>query len=184
MTEYDILCSILNRHFLAQSQDIMIETKGRIKPQRVTIDGSGRNNLTWTLYKFEMDDCNFLPFFANQDGAPEGLCKFCDYVLIVEASLKTYVMLIEMKRGQSNEAEKQLYASETFMNYVFATANRLHKDFDSAQFNSSGVILRKIKLKQNISPKITTKMYNVDLRQNYIPYESYGIFPIAQFLNR
>ena len=182
MTEYDILRNIFNERFLSKSQKRLIEEKGSLKPQLVDIDETGRTKMSWTLYKFEMDECNFLPFFSNQDGSPKGLCKFCDYIMLVESRTKTYVILIEMKRGKSGEAEKQLYASEVFMNYIFSTADRLHTDFDSDSFDIDSIILRKVKLKQMHSPKTTTIMQKVDLTQNFITYNSTGIFPIAQFL--
>ncbi len=183
MTEYDILCSILNKRFSSIPQNVMIEEKGELEPQRVAIDGTGRKNLLWTLYRFSMDDFNFLPFFAKHpDKVPEGLCKFCDYILIVETKLNTFVLLIELKRGQTGgNAEKQLHASEIFMKYIFATASRLHQDFQSDLFNANEIVIRKIKLKKKASSKITTKMQNIDLNQNYIQYDSVGSFPIAKF---
>lgn len=182
MTEYDILCSILNNKFLSKSQNVMIESKGNQKPHEVKVDGTGRTGLLWSLYRFDMDECNFLPFFANHDDAPKGLCKFCDYILVAETGLKTYVMLIELKRGKDGaNAERQLYASEIFMKYIFSTANRLYQDFDSDSFNTDDVIIRKIKIRKNVSAKTTIKMPKVDLKQNYIQYDSASLFPIAKF---
>lgn len=184
MSEYDQLCSILDKEFRASNQSLMIEAKGTTyKPQKVVIDGTGRTNLTWTLYRFNTEDKEFLQFFNRTDEAPEGLRKFCDYVLLAEASGKSYVLLIEMKRGSLGDAEKQLNASECFINYLYSSAERLQRDFDGYEFNRKRVILRKIKLKKCKSNKLTTKGgLRVDKTQEFITYESVGQFPIAPFI--
>lgn len=184
MSEYDQLCNILDKGFQASNQNLMIEAKGTAyKPQKVVIDGTGRANLTWTLYRFDLEEKEFLQFFNRTDEAPEGLRKFCDYVLLVEAGGKSYVLLIEMKRGSLGDAEKQLNASECFMNYLYNSAERLQRDFDGSEFNRRSVVLRKIKLKECKSNKLTTKGgTHVDKTQEFITYESVGQFPIAHFI--
>ena len=83
MSEYDQLCKLLDRRFQASKQNLMIEAKGTTyKPQQVEIDGTGRRNLVWTLYRFDLEEKEFLPFFNKTDDAPEGLRKFCDYILL------------------------------------------------------------------------------------------------------
>ena len=43
MSEYDLLCRILDREFLSPSQEWMIESKGTThKPQKVQIDKTGK----------------------------------------------------------------------------------------------------------------------------------------------
>lgn len=184
MSEYDQLCNILDKGFQASNQKLMIESKGTTyKPQKVEIDGTGRTNLTWTLYRFDLEKKEFLQFFNMTNEAPEGLRKFCDYVLLVEASGKSYVLLIEMKRGSLGDAEKQLNASECFINYLYSSAERLHRDFDGSEFNRRSVVLRKIKLRERKSNKLTTKVgTHVDKTQEFITYESVGQFPIARFI--
>ena len=184
MSEYDQLCNILDKGFQASNQNLMIEAKGTTyKPQKVVIDGTGRTNLSWTLYRFDLDDKEFLQFFNRTDEAPEGLRKFCDYVLLVEAGGKSYVLLIEMKRGSLGDAEKQLNASECFIKYLYSSAERLQKDYDSYMFNRKSITLRKIKLKKCKSNKRTTKGGpSIDKSQEFITYESVGQFPIAHFI--
>lgn len=184
MSEYDQLCNILDKGFQASNQNLMIEAKGTTyKPQKVVIDGTGRVNLTWTLYRFDLEEKEFLQFFNRTDEAPEGLRKFCDYVLLVEAGGKSYVLLVEMKRGSLGDAEKQLNASECFINFLYNSAERLQRDFDGSEFNRSSVVLRKIKLKECKSNKLTTKGGTlVDKTQEFITYESVGQFPIARFI--
>jgi hypothetical protein len=59
----------------------------------------------------------------------------------------------------------------------------LHDDFGADPFNRNNIVLRKIKLKECKSPKLTTKGGGaVDKTQEYISYESVGQFPIARFL--
>lgn len=184
MSEYDQLCKLLDRGFQAPNQNLMIEAKGTTyKPQNVEIDGTGRTNLVWTLYRFDLEEKEFLPFFNKTDDAPEGLRKFCDYILLAEVSNKPYVMLIEMKRGDASDAEKQLNASETFIEYLYSSAERLHDDFRADSFNRNNIVLRKIKLKECKSRKLTTKGgCAIDTTQEFISYNSVGQFPIARFL--
>lgn len=74
MSEYDQLCRILDKGFQAPNQYWMIESKGTTyKPQKVEIDGTGRTNLVWTLYRFDLEEKEFLPFLNRTDDAPEGL---------------------------------------------------------------------------------------------------------------
>lgn len=183
MSEYDQLCRILDIGFQSSNQNMMTESKGAIyKPQEVKIDGSGKSNLVWTLYRFDLEERDFLPFFSGRDGAPKGLKKFCDYILLAEMSSKPYVMLIEMKRGHVGEAEKQLRASQTFIEFLYSTAERLHKDCGADFFNRKNIKLRKIKLKACKSNKLKTKGGGfIDTSQEYITYNSVGRFPIAQF---
>lgn len=184
MSEYDQLCRILDTKFQATNQYWMIESKGIIhKPQKVEIDVKGRSNISWTLYRFDLEEKEFLPFFNRTNESPEGLRKFCDYILLAEVSNKPYVMLIEMKRGAAEEAEKQLNASECFVEYLYSSAERLHKDFRDESFNRDNIVLRKIKLKERKSPKMITKGgCAVDKTMEFISYESVGLFPIARFL--
>lgn len=184
MTEFDQLCKILDEEFLASSQNLMIEDKGTThKAQRVQIDGNERKNLVWRLYRFELGDKEFLPFFNKSDKSPDGLRRFCDYIVIAESKGQTYVLLIEMKRGGTDGADKQLRASEAFMKYLYLTAERLHKDFGAYDFKSKNVILRKIVLKEVKSNKTTTKGEGkVDKTQDVILYKTAGQFPISKFL--
>ena len=184
MSEYDQLCNILDKRFQAPNQYVMIEAKGTTyKPQKVEIDGTGRTNLTWTLYRFDVEEEEFLAFFNRTDEAPKGLRKFCDYVLLVGVGSKSYILLIELKRKSSGDAEKQLNASECFIKYLYSSAERLQRDFDGSEFNRKNIILWKIKLKGCKSNKLTTKgEVPVDKTQEFITYESVGLFPIARFI--
>ena len=144
---------------------------------------TGKKNISHTLYRFDLDDKEFLPFFNKSNDAPKGLRKFCDYVLLVEWNGKPYVMLIEMKRGAPGNAEKQLKASQTFMEFLYTSAERLHNDFGEDSFNRNNIVIRKVKLKKCKSNKLLTKGGGVvDKTQEFIPYDSVGFFPIASFI--
>ena len=185
MAEYEQLCRILNNGFLSNSQDVMIEDKGSIhKPQYINIEDGNRTGLARRLYRFDLEKKDFLPFFNDKNGnIPDGLRKFCDYILLVDYKDKTYILLIELKRGSDNgEADKQLRASECFIEFICQTANRLHKDFNDFDFNHKNITLRKIKIKACKSNKTTTKPSQIDKKQNIIPFRCHDIFPLVEFL--
>lgn len=182
MTEYDQLCNILSSEFLSASQDVMIEKKGTThKAQRVNID-DGKRKLVWNLYRFDLEEKDFLHFFNRTNNSPEGLRKFCDYVLLVNNGSKTFVLLIELKRGDTAGADKQLKASEVFIEFVHKTAERLYQDFGDFNFNKRNVVLRKIIIKAIKSNKTVTQGTRIDKNQDIILFKSAGLFPINKFL--
>lgn len=182
MTEYDQLCSILSDEFLSASQDVMIESKAGIhKPQRVNID-DGKRGYIRNLYRFDLEEKEFLHFFNKAENSPKGLRKFCDYILLVKHGDKTFVLLIELKRGDTSGADKQLKASEAFIEFLHKTAERLHRDFADFDFNRRNVILRKIIIKKVKSNKTRTQGTRIDKNQDIILYPSSGLFPLTKFL--
>lgn len=183
MTEYDQLCNILSEEFLSGAQDVMMEKKGNTrKMQSVNIDDGNRRNLERKLYRFDLEDKEFLPFFDKTDNSPEGLRKFCDYVLLVKYQNKTYVLLIELKRGDPAGAGKQLRASESFMEFLYKTARRLHEDFGDYDFDDREIVLRKVIVKACKSNKSSIKSVKVDKNQDIISFQSSGQFPLVRFL--
>ena len=183
MTEYEQLCSIISDEFLAVSQDIMTETKEATQKvaQRVHID-DGKRGLIRNLYRFDLDEKEFLCFFNKTDNSPEGLRKFCDYVLLVKHDGKTFILLIELKRGDISGADKQLRASEVFIEFLHKTAERLQQDFGDFSFNRKNIVLRKIIVKEVKSNKSGTQGTRVDKNQEIILFKSAGVFPLAKFL--
>lgn len=183
MTEYDQLCRILSDDFKESKENIMIEDKGNIhKVQSVYIDDEDLKNIRKTLYRFDLEKKEFMPFFNKTDNSPEGLRKFCDYVLLVNYRDTTYVLLIELKRGGADGADKQLRASETFIKFLYKTAERLYKDFDDFNFDIKKIVLRKIIIKACKSNKQKIQSDKVDLNQDIIRFKSSGIFPLFRFL--
>lgn len=183
MIEYDQLCCILSEDFLSISQNIMIEDKENIhKTQYVNIDDGKRRGLIRQLYRFDLEEKEFLPFFDKTDNSPEGLRKFCDYILLVGYRSKTYILLIELKRGDISGADKQLRASEAFMEFLCKTAKRLHEDFGDFDFDNRKIVLRKIIIKACKSNKMGIQPIQIDKNQDIIFFRSSGIFPLARFL--
>ena len=183
MTEYEQLCSILSDEFLAVPQDIMIEKKEATQKavQRVHID-DGKRRLTRNLYRFDLEEKEFLCFFNKTSNSPDGLRKFGDYVLLVKHNEKTYVLLIELKRGDAFGADKQLRASELFMEFLHKTAERLHQDFDDYNYNRKNIVLRKIIVKEIKSNKMGTQGTRINKNQDIILFKCAGEFPLAKFL--
>lgn len=71
MSEYEQLCRILDKGFEASNQNLMVEDKGKVyKPQIVRIDNQGRKHLAYTLYRFDLEDKDFLPFFNKSNASP------------------------------------------------------------------------------------------------------------------
>lgn len=172
MSEYDQLRKILDEHFLAPNQNQMKEEKGNTHTaQCINID-DGRRGIPLDLYRFDLDNQEFLPFFNKKhQTSPVGLRKFCDYILICEYNGYTYILLVELKRGRTIGADKQLNASETFIHYLFETAERLHKDFNDSKFERKNVLVRKIILEKKKSNKQNTHEYAVpDLTQEFLFY--------------
>lgn len=89
-----------------------------------------------------------------------------------------------MKRGRQGDAEKQLNASQAFMEFLYRSAERLHDDFGDKPFNRNNIVTRKVKLKECKSPKLLTKGGGaIDKTQEFITYDRVGLFPIARFLD-
>lgn len=184
MTEYDILCLILNKEFMPESQDVMIENKeNKHKQQCVKILDEKSKCLNRSLFRFDLEEKEFLPFFNKTDNSPEGLRKFCDYILLVEYKKKTYILLIELKRGETSGADKQLRASESFIGFLYTTATRLQTDFNNSNFDPKKIILRKIIIKACKSNKTETHRKKIDTTLDIIHFKSSGVFPLLRFLN-
>ncbi len=184
MVEYDIIYKMIRSNFQSERQDIMVEKKGNLGPHIVRLNTAGCKNMPQTLYRFNLDDEDFLPFFKEPKDAPEGLRKFCDYILLVEKNGSTYIILIEMKRNKDDvaKAKKQLNASETFMQYIINSAERLKRDF-RIDFNSEQIIWRKVICVECTSIKEEIKgRKDIDTRNEFITYKSNGSFSILPFL--
>jgi hypothetical protein len=128
---------------------------------------------------------DFLPFFNKING----LRRFCDYILLAEHRKRnhvvcTFVLLIELKRGKNGTAAKQLNASQTFMEYIYSSAERLHVDFNDSEFDKEKVTTMKIVIQKPISNKKRTKederknANNSDVKY----FETMRVFPIQQFI--
>lgn len=160
MNEYELYTRILSANYLAKDQQALIETKSK-KPQRAAI--VNKRNLEYTLYRYDLEKSDFLPFFnkVHPGGTPDGLTQFCDYVLLVRKSDRLYVLLIEMKSGSAAGADLQLKASETFMEYIKNSAQRISARNGYCSFTAEHMITKRIVLgpRSNLS-RPTTNVRN------------------------
>lgn len=186
MREFDFIREILHDNYLAQDQSNLVELKEcdhhdehivRIQSTRPVDDVA--------LYRFSLDDEEFLPFFKDSRiGGPKGLRKFCDYVMLINKNDNLTVALIEMKRSANDSGYKsQLEASKLFMDYVIANADRIKDLNDFEDFDSQSIIFRKIRVRKPATNKFTTKPRNFVIEQDrdgYIDYP-FSIFNPAYF---
>lgn len=163
---------ILNSKFLQKGDDelTMIEpADGENKEQRVCIKSASRAISSMKLYGFNTPETNaskLLPFF-NQRGsvepiAPQGLLRFCDYILLVQHDKGLFVFFLEMKRGAKGNAEKQIEASTAFFDYVRQSAERIKSENSFPDFDSKQVRYRRIIISDEFSNKKGTRDNDIE----------------------
>ena len=190
MNEYELYTKIIAPKFKSKNQNILIEKKLE-KPQKAEIVGTGVD--AYTLYRFDLDDGNFLPFFNNthigreervEHPAPKNLLKFCDYIMLESKGGKTYILLIEMKSGGNYDAGIQLKATETFMEYIKQTALRIKADNGYDSFTPNNIVLKRIILKPYPKAKPMTNAKNRKIDWNGDPIVcKENIFPVLRICN-
>lgn len=161
MGEFELYKRIISSKYLAKNQKELAEIKSS---QKACVQDNG---IAYKLYRFDLDEDEFLPFFNNahnnegemvENPSPKGLRMFCDYVLLAENHDKLYVVLIEMKCGNERaKAIKQLEASEVFMDYIKNSAERIHSFCNYHGFDGRKVIIKKIILKPSPTLRTTTQ---------------------------
>lgn len=176
MTEYDLFTRMLSEKFLSSNQRKMEEPKQTgNRNHTCEIVDKGVNN--YKAYRYDLEEQNFLPFFNQEytavNSTPTGLLKFCDYILLATVNNKLYVILVEMKSGANTGAIQQLAASETFIDYVKASAERIKTMCGYNDFNSNNIIIRKVLLKLAPTNRPTT---NIGKRNTQIDW---GADPIV-----
>ena len=162
---------ILNSDFLQKGDDAltMIEPADlEHEEQRVTIKYNSSSILDMKLYCFNTPRTNvekLLPFFnQNRDEpkAPKDLNRFCDYILLVRHVKGLFVFFLEMKRGDTNGADKQIEASSVFFDFVRRSAERIKEENDFHDFDANQIQYRKIIIKEEHSNKRITKDNDVE----------------------
>ena len=165
MNEYELYKRILSPRLMATPKFRLEEAeRGQVA------DIYCSKKIDYELYRYDQikDKALFFPFFNNQPPAErdnstcpypmlKDLLKFCDYILLAEKDNKLYVLLIELKSGNSYGAKKQLDASETFMEYVKSTANRI-SEVNGYSFDSASITTRQIILKPALKSKSPTNV--------------------------
>ena len=165
MIEYDLFIQMLSESFLSPNQQKMEEPKQEGKHTCKIID-KGVDN--YKAYRYDLEEHNFLPFFRKNTAvnkSPKGLLKFCDYILLATVNQKIYVILVEMKSGDTTGANQQLAASKTFIDYVIASAERIKTMSGYNNFNAKNIIFRKVLLKP--APK-TRPLTNIGKKNSQI----------------
>lgn len=195
MNEFELYTRILAPKYQSAHQGYLIEDKLQ-EPQKVQkadiIDTSVKCHV---VYRLDMDEENFLPFFNNTHSnaeqsveypTPKFLLAFCDYIILAVVGIKLYVVLVEMKSGDHSKAHLQLQASETFMNFVKQTALRIKAHNEYNEFDEKNIILRKVILKPALKARPTTNIakggrqcYSSDL----IVYEG-NVLPLARICKK
>lgn len=165
MREYELLKWILHEDFLCKGNDahVMVEDQGdEHDEQRVEIVNRVRSLTNMALYRFDEKYAgkDSLPFFNNSyeagTHAPADLRSFCDYILLAEKNDTLYVLLIELKRGDTHGFRKQIDASKCFMDYVIDSAERIKHENSFDDFDRNNIRFRRILIKKCVSEKQAT----------------------------
>jgi hypothetical protein len=166
MNELNFIKQILNSAFIVANQDSMEEEKAARQPS-VHVHYYGIED--HALYRFDLDRMDFLPFFnqAHEPGlpahqrAPEGLRKFCDYILLAAYRQRLYILLIELKSGTTEGARQQLEAGNLFMEYIKGSAQRIYKK-NHVDFDVHKVEIRKVLITPRQRPMTNVRKGRVD----------------------
>lgn len=195
MTDFEYINEILNEKFLCPPPfNLQLrEDKGtdNLLPQIVEIEYQPGVIEHVNLYRFDMEESNFLPFFNNKGNphekhAPKGLVSFCDYIILIEYKEQLCIILAELKRGTKTGYEDQLNAGLEFIKYVLNSAERIKTENDMDSFESKNVILRRVLLERTINNKRITKPKDLNIskreKEGIIKYKSYNTLPIRYFI--
>lgn len=157
---------ILNSDFLQKGDDALTmfePTDLEHEEQRVSIKYNTSLISAVKLYRFNTPETNvekLLPFFnQNRDNpkAPKDLNRFCDYILLVQHVKGLFVFFLEMKRGDTDGADKQIEAASVFFDYVRWSAERIKLENGFPDFDANQIQYRKIVIKEERSNKRMTK---------------------------
>lgn len=157
---------ILNSDFLQKGADALTmfePADSEHEEQRVSIKYNSSLILAVKLYCFNTPETNgekMFPFF-NQSSeppkAPKDLNRFCDYILLVQHVKGLYVFFLEMKRGDTDDADKQIEAASIFFDYIRWSAERIKVENGFPDFDANQIQYRKIIIKEERSNKRMTK---------------------------
>ena len=171
MQEIVYIERILNSDFLQKGDGAftMVEPSDLLHDeQRVDIKNDTRSILDMKLYCFNTPNKNvnnLFPFFNQRSvepKAPEGLNSFCDYILLVQHIKGLFVFFLEMKRGDTDGADKQIEAACTFFDFILQSAERIKVENGLPDFDSNKVQFRRIIIKEERSNKRMTKDNEVE----------------------
>lgn len=186
MNEFELLVRVLSQKYLAPSQSVMTEASAsqasdvKIKPGKVR---------QYTVYRFDAELEDFLPFFSNEHGtpdpakhAPKGLREFCDYMILAAHEQSLHIFLVELKSGSTKGASSQLQASELFTRYICDSASRISQR-NGMTFNGGNIHIRKVIIRNGARPTTNVRNCQPDWDQPVwtLPWSQ---FPLTQLCRK
>ena len=167
MSDIDYIDWILNSDLLLNKDGLtMIEPADADNDEHVVSIHNASNAIKdMKLYSFNTAE-KLLPFFNQRwedPKAPKDLHSFSDYALLVQHDDGLFVFIIEMKRGRHEDAEKQIYASESFFDFVLQSAMRIKDENGYSGFDANQVRYRRIVIVEEHSNKKMTKDKDIDI---------------------
>lgn len=163
MTEFDLISRMIDSEFLqvpdAEGEYILVETKvanGKKDHEVRTLTNGCVDSVA--LFRFALDEKEFLPFFNSTHDCPRHLRKFCDYVMLAHDGKKLNIVLLELKRSKKDPDEKQqLLASELFIRYIVDSAERIKLANNYKDFDHEHITIRKVCIKKYPGLKMTKR---------------------------
>ena len=121
MSKLEIIKKIIHEDFL-HNQAFLEEKQPTFK---MKIKFSTSNVEDYVIYRFNPESKVIFPFFSTESN----LRKICDYIVLFEKKDKLYIIISELKkgctRGGNKSANRQLKASELFLQYIIKSATRI-----------------------------------------------------------
>lgn len=169
--EYDALTLILSSKYRCKktsSDSIVLEETTGSPSQMINLKLGYKGVDSFELYRLEDKSANLLQPFLNHNNnnvgnerkSPKYLVSMCDYMSVCSYKGKTYVFLFELKRGTTDDYQKQLDAGECLLRYLYDSIDRI-KEYDNISFDRSLIKVKKFLVKQNKSNKQCIQSANV-----------------------
>lgn len=170
MDEYKFFKDILSVEFCVKNQKALVEDG----VQHISISSDGKGFEEYSLYRFDLKENEFLPFFNKTHNAPKNLRAFCDYILLAIVCGKLYILLIELKSGGAEHVSHQLDAGEDFIRYITARIERIKKANNRADaFDVKNINIRKVVVKNlSLRPATKGKINNLDFQNGHYIYKT------------
>lgn len=156
-SNYSTMTSVINAKFKVENLDVLEEPK----VMTVSVKGCPKS-ASLTLYRFDPNKEEIFPFFEKEIG----LRSICDYVLLADYGDDLYILLMELKLGNS-KAKEQLNATENLISYIIASALRIKREIDRDKIH-----IRKIRISERRRQYTRkTKVRDIEYDENsYLDY--------------
>ena len=164
--EYDALTLVLGSKYRCEESTSGVvkleENDPGLPLQSVGLKSGYKGVDGFTLYRLEDKGTELLQPYLNHNNADEGverkspkyLVSMCDYKSVCSYNDKTYVFLFELKRGKTDDYQKQLEAGECMLKYLCDSIDRI-KAYDGIAFDRNALRIKKFQLKRIKSNKQT-----------------------------